>query len=178
MGACIWLFGFVIDIFTVDWSFGKYVREGFPALEGKEVLFFDLKPWSGTNRISLALILLSVSSIGYARMNGSKLKESLPNPFLLIPESTRNTVARTSFYLTKAFSVRSAFLLIIAGLLGELAVAAFLHHTCVPAVVDALLGCQLHEEIPGVLPVRPHQIQRLVRPLRFLMDRKDREGSR
>ena len=120
LGACIWLFGFVIDIFTVDWSFGKYVREGFPALEGKEVLFFDLKPWSGTNRISLALILLSVSSIGYARMNGSKLKESLPNPFLLIPESTRNTVARTSFYLTKAFSVRSAFLLIIAGLLGEL----------------------------------------------------------
>ena len=119
-GVCIWLFGFVIDIFTVDWSFGKYVREGFPALEGKQALFFDLKPWSGTNRISLVLILLSVSSMFYARINGSKPKEALPNPFLLIPESTRNTVARTSFYLTKAFSVRSAFLLVIAGLLGEL----------------------------------------------------------
>ena len=119
-GICIWLFGFVIDVFTVDWSFGKYVREGFPALSGKQVLGFDLRPWSGTNRVSSALILLSVISTAVPRISGSKPNEELPNPFLLIPESSRNTVARTSFYLTKAFSIRSAFLLVIAGLLGEL----------------------------------------------------------
>ncbi len=120
LGISIWLFGFVIDVFTVDWSFGKNVREGFPTLEGKQILGFELMPWSGTNRVSLALILLSIISKVSPRIIGSKPNESLPNPFLLIPESTRNTVARTSFYLTKAFSVRSAFLLIIAGLLGEL----------------------------------------------------------
>ena len=120
LGISIWLFGFVIDVFTVDWSFGKNVREGFPSLEDSQIFGFDLRPWSGTNRISLALILLSVISMGYSRFTDSQQKDALPNPFLLIPESSRNTVARTSFYLTKAFSVRSAFLLVIAGLLGEL----------------------------------------------------------
>ena len=52
----------------------------------------------------------------------------------------------------------------IVGLFGELAVAAFLHHTRVPWVIDALLDVQ------GVLPVRPHQVQRLFCSLRLLMD--------
>ncbi len=120
LGISIWLFGFVIDVFTVDWTFGKHVREGFPALEGKKILGLDILPWSGTNRVSLALILLSVFSVVYSRFSDSEQSASLPNPFLLLPESSRITIARTSFYLTKAFSVRSAFLLVIAGLLGEL----------------------------------------------------------
>ena len=120
LGISIWLFGFVIDVFTVDWTFGKHVREGFPALAGKTFLGLDILPWSGTNRVSLALILLSVFSVVYSRFFDSEQRASLPSPFLLLPESTRRTVARTSFYLTKAFSVRSAFLLVIAGLLGEL----------------------------------------------------------
>ena len=62
LGISIWLFGFVIDVFTVDWTFGKHVREGFPALAGKTFLGLDILPWSGTNRVSLALILLSVFS--------------------------------------------------------------------------------------------------------------------
>ena len=137
-GACIWLFGFVMDVFTVDWGFGKNVRIGFPALEAKQILGFDLRPWSGTNRISLALILLSVISLGRSRFISPQSEDAMPNPILLIlapigalsnylpgdgrfdPESVSKTVARTSFYLTKAFSVRSAFLLVIAGLLGEL----------------------------------------------------------
>ena len=68
----------------------------------------------------MALILLSVFSVVYSRFFDSEQSASFPSPFLLLPESTRRTVARTSFYLTKAFSVRSAFLLVIAGLLGEL----------------------------------------------------------
>jgi len=137
-GVCIWLFGFVMDVFTVDWGFGKNVRIGFPALEAKQILGFDLRPWSGTNRISLALILLSVISLGRSRFISPQSEDAMPNPILLIlapigalsnylpgdgqfdPESVSKTVARTSFYLTKAFSVRSAFLLVVAGLLGEL----------------------------------------------------------
>ena len=104
----------------MDWTFGKHVREGFPALEGKKILGLDILPWSGTNRVSLALILLSVFSVVYSRFSDREQSAPFPNPFLLLPESSRITVARTSFYLTKAFSVRSAFLLVIAGLLGEL----------------------------------------------------------
>ena len=127
-----------MDVFTVDWGFGKNVRIGFPALEAKQILGFDLRPWSGTNRISLALILLSVISLGRSRFISPQSEDAMPNPILLIlapigalsnylpgdgqfdPESVSKTVARTSFYLTKAFSVRSAFLLVVAGLLGEL----------------------------------------------------------
>jgi hypothetical protein len=44
----------------------------------------------------------------------------VPNPFSLLPQSTRRTLAQTSFNLTKAFSLRSSFLLIFLCLLSEL----------------------------------------------------------
>ncbi len=106
IGLSIWLFGFAIDVFTIDWSFGKSLRQG----EGF---------WLGTNSISGMLILLSIALFGISKLSESK-QPLLVNPFSPIPESSRNTVAKTSFYLTKAFSIRSSFLLVIAGLLGEL----------------------------------------------------------
>ena len=42
------------------------------------------------------------------------------NPFRLINTGSRNAVARTSFYLVKAFSVRSAFIMIGLCLLADL----------------------------------------------------------
>ena len=65
----------------------------------------------------------------------------------------------------------------IVGLLGELAVAALLHDTRVPGVVDALLDGELHEEVQGILPVRPHEDQRLFRSLRLRMDRRARDAE-
>ena len=44
----------------------------------------------------------------------------VPNPFSVLTEGTKNTVARTSFYLVKAFSVRSAFIMIGLCLLADL----------------------------------------------------------
>ena len=83
-GVCIWLFGFVMDVFTVDWAFGKNVRIGFPALEAKQILGFDLRPWSGNNRISLALILLSLVTTGISKFITPQSDDVLPNPILLI----------------------------------------------------------------------------------------------
>ena len=71
------------------------MREGFPALEGKKILGLDILPWSGTNRVSLALISLSIFSLVYSRFSNSEQSASYPNPFLLLPESSKMTVART-----------------------------------------------------------------------------------
>ena len=46
----------------------------------------------------------------------------------------------------------------IVRLLGELAVAAFLHDTRVPWIAGAILDGELHEEIQGVLPVSPEKV--------------------
>ena len=91
------------------------MREGFPALEGKKILGLDILPWSGTNRVSLALISLSIFSLVYTRFSNSEQSASFPSPFLLIPESTRRTVEL--HFTSPRPSRESAFLLVIAGLL-------------------------------------------------------------
>ena len=99
VGLSIWFLGFAVDVFTIDWSLGGSLREI-------------------TNPASYSIISLAVLSLLV-----SKLNDNLPliiNPFKLIPTSSRNAVARTSFYLAKAFSVRSALLLIGLCLLSEL----------------------------------------------------------
>ena len=99
IGLSIWFLGFAIDVFTIDWSVGDSIA-------------------TMTSPVSRVIILLAVLSLLV-----SKLNENLPsiiNPFKLIPTSSRNAVARTSFYLIKAFSVRSAFILIFLCALSEL----------------------------------------------------------
>ena len=105
IGLTIWFAGFAVDVFTIDWSFGKDLR-------------------SLTNPISYTLLIIGIItllvSISMRQIENSKELPLVPNPFSVLPSSTRNTVARTSFYLVKAFSVRSAFLLIFLCLLSEL----------------------------------------------------------
>lgn len=99
VGLSIWFLGFAVDVFTIDWSLGGSLREI-------------------TNPASYSIISLAVLSLLVSKLNDNL--PSIINPFKLIPTSSRNAVARTSFYLTKAFSVRSALLLIGLCLLSEL----------------------------------------------------------
>ena len=64
----------------------------------------------------LAVIVYFVTTKLWKTAMGNRV----PNPFSLLPQSTRRTLAQTSFNLTKAFSLRSSFLLIFLCLLSEL----------------------------------------------------------
>ena len=63
--------------------------------------------------LGLALVILAVYTI-------SRLDIEVPNPFTLLKQGSRHTIAVTSYNLTKAFSIRSALLLIGLCLLSEL----------------------------------------------------------
>ena len=106
IGLSIWFTGFAIDVFTIDWSFGADVRK-------------ITNPFSYIC-LSIALLLFSIKFIMKYLGNEEPTLPEVPNPFSLLPEGTKNTVARTSFYLVKAFSVRSAFILIGLCLLADL----------------------------------------------------------
>ena len=106
IGLSIWFTGFAIDVFTIDWSFGADVRK-------------ITNPFSYIC-LSIALLLFSIKFIMKYLGNEEPALPEVPNPFSLLPEGTKNTVARTSFYLVKAFSVRSAFILIGLCLLADL----------------------------------------------------------
>ena len=67
------------------------------------------------------------------QIENAKELPKVPNPFLVLPAGTRNTVARTTFYLVKAFSVRSALLLIVLCLLSEL------YYFVTPIVIDIFI---------------------------------------
>ena len=106
IGLTIWFTGFAIDVFTIDWSLGAEVR-------------------NATNPVSYVCLSIAVLfSIFRFIMNylGNEVDSipEVPNPFSMLPVGTKNTVARTSFYLVKAFSVRSAFILIGLCLLADL----------------------------------------------------------
>ncbi len=106
IGLSIWFTGFAIDVFTIDWSFGADVRK-------------ITNPFSYIC-LSIALLLFSIKFIMKYLGNEEPALPEVPNPFSFLPEGTKNTVARTSFYLVKAFSVRSAFILIGLCLLADL----------------------------------------------------------
>jgi MFS family permease len=106
IGLSIWFTGFAIDVFTIDWSFGADVRK-------------ITNPFSYIC-LSIAILLFSIKFIMNYLGNEEPALPEVPNPFSILPEGTKNTVARTSFYLVKAFSVRSAFILIGLCLLADL----------------------------------------------------------
>ena len=106
IGLSIWFTGFAIDVFTIDWSFGADVRK-----ITNPISYICL---------SIAVLLFSINFIMKYLGNEEPTLPEVPNPFSLLPEGTKNTVARTSFYLVKAFSVRSAFILIGLCLLADL----------------------------------------------------------
>jgi len=102
IGITIWLIGFAIDVFTIDLRFGDNLR-------------------SFTNPASYASIAVSIALLGLSYTSvADKVTTLVPNPLTALPQGTRKGVAVTSFFLTKAFSVRSAFLLIGLCLLSEL----------------------------------------------------------
>mgnify|MGYP001158667837 FL=1 len=106
IGLTTWFTGFAIDVFTIDWALGAEVR-------------------NATNPVSYVCLSIAVLfSIFRFIMNylGNEVDSipEVPNPFSMLPVGTMNTVARTSFYLVKAFSVRSAFILIGLCLLADL----------------------------------------------------------
>ena len=70
--------------------------------------------------LSIALLLFSIKFIMEYLGNDETVLPEVINPFSVLSEGTKNTVARTSFYLVKAFSVRSAFILIGLCLLADL----------------------------------------------------------
>jgi len=119
LGLSIWFIGFAIDVFTIDWGLGADLRN----LTNPASYLF----------IILGLITLGISKLMNQTEDASELPK-VPNPFLILPTGTRTTVARTSFYLVKAFSVRSAFLLIFLCLLSEL------YYFVGPIVIDIFIN--------------------------------------
>ena len=119
LGLSIWFIGFAIDVFTIDWGLGADLRE----FTNPASYFF----------IIVGLVTLGIS-ISMNQIEDAKELPKVPNPFLVLPTGTRTTVARTSFYLVKAFSVRSAFLLIFLCLLSEL------YYFVVPIVIDIFIN--------------------------------------
>ena len=105
IGLLVWFSGFAIDVFTIDWEFGSVARN-------------ITNPVSYTS-LAIALLLFSYRSFMDYLDNENPLPE-VPNPFSMLPVGTKNTVARTSFYLVKAFSVRSALILVGLCLLANL----------------------------------------------------------
>ena len=106
IGLIVWVIGFAIDVFTIDWSAGADVR----------------KITNPISYISLSVAFLAFLFryiMDYLGNEETQLPE-VPNPFSVLTEGTKNTVARTSFYLVKAFSVRSAFIMIGLCLLADL----------------------------------------------------------
>ena len=106
IGLIVWVIGFAIDVFTIDWSAGADVR----------------KITNPISYISLSVAFLAFLFryiMDYLGNEETHLPE-VPNPFSVLTEGTKNTVARTSFYLVKAFSVRSAFIMIGLCLLADL----------------------------------------------------------
>ena len=98
----VWIAGFAIDVFTIDFEAGDKIRQI-------------------TNPVSY--VFFAISFVAFALSSrGILASEDYPvtNPLARLPEGTRRGVAETSFYLTKAFSVRSALLLIGLCLLSEL----------------------------------------------------------
>ena len=119
LGLSIWFIGFAIDVFTIDWGLGADLR-------------------NFTNPASYLFIIVGLVTLGISismnQIEDAKELPKVPNPFLVLPTGTRTTVARTSFYLVKAFSVRSAFLLIFLCLLSEL------YYFVVPIVIDIFIN--------------------------------------
>ena len=119
LGLSIWFMGFAIDVFTIDWGLGADLRDF-------------------TNPASYFFILVGLVTLGISKsmnqIEDAKELPKVPNPFLALPTGTRTTVARTSFYLVKAFSVRSAFLLIFLCLLSEL------YYFVGPIVIDIFIN--------------------------------------
>ena len=119
LGLTLWFVGFAIDVFTIDWSLGA-----------------DLRKF--TNPASYLFIVLGIATLVISKLmnqiEDAKELPKVPNPFLVLPTGTRTTVARTSFYLVKAFSVRSAFLLIFLCLLSEL------YYFVGPIVIDIFIN--------------------------------------
>ena len=106
IGLIVWVIGFAIDVFTIDWSAGADVR----------------KITNPISYISLSVAFLAFLFryiMDYLGNEETHLPE-VPNPFSVLTEGTKNAVARTSFYLVKAFSVRSAFIMIGLCLLADL----------------------------------------------------------
>ena len=119
LGLSIWFMGFAIDVFTIDWGLGADLRDF-------------------TNPASYFFIIVGLVTLGISKsmnqIEDAKELPKVPNPFLALPTGTRTTVARTSFYLVKAFSVRSAFLLIFLCLLSEL------YYFVGPIVIDIFIN--------------------------------------
>ena len=103
IGISIWIIGFAVDVFTIDFGLGDDLR-------------------NVTNPISYSALAISLLLMGlsYTSVATSVTTKAVTNPLSLLPPSTKRGVAETSFFLTKAFSVRSAFLLIGLCLLSEL----------------------------------------------------------
>ena len=106
IGLIVWFVGFAIDVFTIDWSLGSLVRT-------------FTNPISYIS-LSLAILSVLIKLILDNSGNEETLLPEVPNPFSVLPLGTKNTVARISFYLVKAFSIKSALILIGLCLLAEL----------------------------------------------------------
>ena len=117
IGISTWIIGFAIDVFTIDFGLGDDLR-------------------NVTNPISYIALAISLLLMGlsYTSVATSVTTKAVTNPLSLLPPSTKRGVAETSFFLTKAFSVRSAFLLIGLCLLSELYIFV------TPIVIDIFIN--------------------------------------
>tara|TARA_B100000686_G_scaffold350177_1_gene445409 strand:+ start:566 stop:4246 length:3681 start_codon:yes stop_codon:yes gene_type:complete len=77
----------------------------------------EVRPYSLAKKIAFYGIL---SAVAASLISRAFPIPKVPNPFALLPFRARRTLAQTSFNLTKAFHLRSSFLLIFLCLLSEL----------------------------------------------------------
>ena len=77
----------------------------------------EVRPYSVAKKIAFYGIL---SAVAASLISRAFPIPKVPNPFALLPFRARRTLAQTSFNLTKAFHLRSSFLLIFLCLLSEL----------------------------------------------------------
>jgi len=92
----VFVSGLVFAIFSVDLTVPLYVK-------AKQIAFYGFLLAILTHLVSRSILIPKV-----------------PNPFYLLPSRSRMTLAQTTFNLTKAFHLRSSFLLIFLCLLSEL----------------------------------------------------------
>ena len=118
IGIFIFVSGLVFAIISVDLEVPFYTNAKRVAL-----IFFIL-----------AVFAVLVDRLGSGSKEDGRLLPRVPNPFSIgLSQSSRRTLAQTSFNLTKAFHLKSSFLLIFCCLLTEM------YYFLDPIIIDILV---------------------------------------
>ena len=101
------------------------------------VPFYSMAKIVAFGGLVLAILVALFERIAFGRPDSRNDRDisslKLANPFSLLPQSSKRTLAQTSFNLTKAFHLKSSFLLIFCCLLTEM------YYFLDPIIIDILV---------------------------------------